>query len=154
MSLARACMGHRGKSLPLTKKVQIISKWSGDKKNIAQIAREVCSSTNTVRKCIDNWETHNTFARNHGQGRKPALSQEACARALQLLTQEHKAAEDTGRTLFEEGLTNKVVFRSTIIKHTRAYAKQQGHPITCRPVTIMHARHGYFVVYCWLLTYA
>lgn len=127
-------MGAHGKSIPLAKKIQIISKWENCTKNKSRIARELHTHKNTVHKWISTWEKTGSLERKPGQGRKRELNENACARALHLLVNDHQGATAASRRLFTENLTTRVVSGTTLIKHVRQYAKEQGTPISCAPM--------------------
>ena len=101
--------------------------------NISRTAREVglvgCG-LRTVKRWWERFKFTGGVACKRSPGRKPILSHDAAALALQLMTQEdNHGAKEAARHLAAAGGAPKVVHKSTLIRAARKAAKQQGQKV-------------------------
>jgi transposase len=98
--------------------------------SITKVAQQVGRSRPTVRHWVNHYLEHSNVDSANKTGRPPALDSEGSMEALRrLLSAEQGTATDVARVLHSEGRSEKLLHKSTIIRHARAVAAAEGKPI-------------------------
>ena len=88
------------------------------------------------RHTVKKWVTASTngcVVKNKGQGRKKSMSAEAASTAVDLLLSgEYDGSQQVAQELRKRGLMRGVLHRTTVAKHAKAKAEQDGHCIVAK----------------------
>ena len=100
--------------------------------NFRDTARLCGVSKPTARKWVTRFQETGDVLCKRGPGRKPSVSAAAAARAVELLTSEQgHSSSQVAKLLHQEGLTPKLLHRTTVAKAAKHAAKKSGEPIRC-----------------------
>lgn len=111
------------------KKWAIISSWKR-KASISAVARELAVSRETVRRWVKAYATSSSVHKQQPKGRRASMSAAAASAAMDLLcSNTHGGAAGVARKLHSQGLTSRVLHRTTVVRHAKAAAKAAGTPI-------------------------
>lgn len=106
--------------------------------NFSQVARQLRLDRRTVKRWVKRWQSTGTVRAGKSTGRKRVVGASAAEAALDLLVSgDQVTSGQVAQALHTGGLVPRLVHKSTIIRHAKAVAKQQGepiHPVRSAPV--------------------
>lgn len=98
-----------------------------------QVASKLGVSRHTVKKWVTASTNGGVLKNKKGQGRKKSMSAEAASTAVDLLLSgEYDGSQQVAQELRKQGLTRGVLHRTTVAKHAKATAEQDGHGIVAK----------------------
>lgn len=104
----------------------IIASWKKTH-NMAATSRAIGVSKKAVRLWVKRYTATGQVLDMHRPGAKPALSDSACATAMELmLSPRFGDAASVARELFARGITSKKLHRTTVARQAKQYAKSVG----------------------------
>jgi hypothetical protein len=107
----------------------IVKAWQ-QSKNITATARTLRMSRSVVRRWVTRYNDTGSVACSPKSGRPAALKPAARERAVELLlSDEHGTADRAAQQLCSEGLTARIVHKTTLIRAAKALARSQGAPL-------------------------
>ena len=148
------------KTLPLGRQYALVHSYEKSASYEA-VARQHNVFSRTVQKYFKLHHTHGSLPLKHSRNRKSLVSKEAARVAAErLLSGEHGNSEQVAQELHRRGLTQRILDRTTIVRHAKAAAKEEGYEIkaeTGKPkngITAINkdARLGFSIVNekrCW-----
>lgn len=98
--------------------------------NVSVTARTHGVARNTVKLWAERYEATHNVQKHRPTGRRAAMSAAAAIEAVELLcSNAHAGAAGVARELHTQGITSKVLHRTTVVRHAKAAAKSSGTPI-------------------------
>lgn len=106
-------------------RIVILDQWNR-LKNISKVAKACKCTRKTVRLWIARSKVSSRIARKSGQGRKRVLSIGAAKKAVNLLLSNQLGPDQTAAELKRQGLSPKVVHRTTLVRAAKKQAVAGG----------------------------
>ena len=111
------------------KRWAIVHAWQ-ECQSFRHVAKQLGHSKNTVKHWVHHYQEHGNVENDKRTGRKPALDDDGAKAALTLLlSDKHGTASEVARVIHAQGKSNTLLHKSTIIRHARKAAKNEGKPI-------------------------
>src|SRR5690348_14751180 len=99
-------------------------------RNVSVTARTHGVTRKTVRLWAKRYLDTHCVQKQRPTGRRASVSAAAAAAAVELLcSNAHAGAAGVARELYTQGITSKVLHRTTVVRHSKAAAKSAGTPI-------------------------